>query len=841
MKLTSIEAIRYGGLENGCLTGLGDGLTVVLGPNESGKSTFTALTRHVLYGYPDKRTAERRYEPAAGGRHGRLLFADESGEWVVERTEGPKGGSVSVQALRGAERPALLSEITTGVSPQTFKVVFGFGLDELDDIEQGDTSEIVARLYAAGTGLAVNPIDVRAKLRARADELQTQVKSTRRANTIAQRLREAKERINELASKAADFSVDQRRMEELLHELEPLKAERDELEAEVAGLVAALQRARDAGARAMKQADDVAEIESRLEAIRRSVEALAVDDAALAAAPVAGAVLDELSGYRRRLEAISAADAEAAEARRQAASLGSLPAAAADSAEARAAVERWRDRLMESRAHARNTVQAAEAAETRAEKTAEVSAEASAQANAAAVPAARSTTVTIGWAMVAVGIVAVAAGAATGQWIAVGLGVVVAVAGSVLALRKPVQTVAAPVLSDDRARLIAEARAARELANKAEAQLAADEREWREWLTAQSLDASGDDPVAVRALLDALARRDQLDAEASRAMAVAAREREAADAWAARLFQVAAGLGLAVPEQPSIDGALELAARVRQSVQQAVQADSERKQLLVQLDSLSAERERLERQQADTRSVLSELTERLGVDDDELVPMLESRSALAKERLGEVRGRVEAVAGEAERIRGRLDTEGRDAAMARARQEHEGLRAEAAKAVDGYIVSALAVHLLDRARERYERERQPEMIRTAARVFAEMTEGRYTDVRVPLDGTGISVIADGGHVYDTSKLSRGTAEQLYLALRVGLIGSLGQTGSALPILMDDVIVNFDPERRRGAAMAVSELASHRQVVFFTCHPDTAQVLSDAVEGAKVVELARCTR
>jgi hypothetical protein len=58
---------------------------------------------------------------------------------------------------------------------------------------------------------------------------------------------------------------------------------------------------------------------------------------------------------------------------------------------------------------------------------------------------------------------------------------------------------------------------------------------------------------------------------------------------------------------------------------------------------------------------------------------------------------------------------------------------------------------------------------------------------------------------DTGRLSTGTAEQLYLALRLALIGQLGEIGAALPVLMDDVFANFDPERRAGAARRLPSL------------------------------------
>ena len=143
-----------------------------------------------------------------------------------------------------------------------------------------------------------------------------------------------------------------------------------------------------------------------------------------------------------------------------------------------------------------------------------------------------------------------------------------------------------------------------------------------------------------------------------------------------------------------------------------------------------------------------------------------------REELAAVRESYDTASREHAALSGKLNNEGRDDSMALARQALEGLRVKAATAADRYLVASLSVRLLDRARERFERERQPEVVRTAGRVFSAMTDGRYTDVRVPLDGSGVSVVTADGTIRTTEELSRGTAEQLYLALRVGLIGSL---------------------------------------------------------------------
>jgi uncharacterized protein YhaN len=55
--------------------------------------------------------------------------------------------------------------------------------------------------------------------------------------------------------------------------------------------------------------------------------------------------------------------------------------------------------------------------------------------------------------------------------------------------------------------------------------------------------------------------------------------------------------------------------------------------------------------------------------------------------------------------------------------------------------------------------------------------------------------------------------------------------------MDEVLVNFDPERAKAVASAIGDVATRRQVLVFTCHPETRGMMEEASPGARVVELA----
>ena len=89
---------------------------------------------------------------------------------------------------------------------------------------------------------------------------------------------------------------------------------------------------------------------------------------------------------------------------------------------------------------------------------------------------------------------------------------------------------------------------------------------------------------------------------------------------------------------------------------------------------------------------------------------------------------------------------------------------------------------------------------------------------------------------DPVHLSLGTCQQLYLSLRIALLLAADNVGRAIPILADDILVNFD-SRRRGAARALAELAKMRQVIMFTCHEEVVSVLREVSDATNVIELA----
>lgn len=149
---------------------------------------------------------------------------------------------------------------------------------------------------------------------------------------------------------------------------------------------------------------------------------------------------------------------------------------------------------------------------------------------------------------------------------------------------------------------------------------------------------------------------------------------------------------------------------------------------------------------------------------------------------------------------------------------------------------ALALDLLNQAKVRYEKTRQPQVFQAAGRMFSQITEGNYQGVEKPLESDEFRVVQGNGGFISPVQLSRGTREQLYLSMRFGLIEDYETRAEPLPIIMDDVFVNFDDTRREHVLDILRDFARDRQVIILSCHEHLVETYLKY--GAKQVELHR---
>ena len=125
----------------------------------------------------------------------------------------------------------------------------------------------------------------------------------------------------------------------------------------------------------------------------------------------------------------------------------------------------------------------------------------------------------------------------------------------------------------------------------------------------------------------------------------------------------------------------------------------------------------------------------------------------------------------------------------------------------------IAQQTLAQARAELQRRFAPRITRQAQKLMQAMTGGRYRRLTM---GEDFSLQAAAGQedvLHDVLWRSDGTADQLYLCLRLAVAQEL--TPEA-PLVLDDALVRFDDQRLAAAMQLLSELGREKQVILFTC-------------------------
>jgi uncharacterized protein YhaN len=151
------------------------------------------------------------------------------------------------------------------------------------------------------------------------------------------------------------------------------------------------------------------------------------------------------------------------------------------------------------------------------------------------------------------------------------------------------------------------------------------------------------------------------------------------------------------------------------------------------------------------------------------------------------------------------------------RKREEELKGEVVQLADRYAVDRLSMKLLTKARDEFQAHYQPRLIQGVSAAFAELTAGRYVRVFLEPGERELKVRSREGIERVAQALSRGTREQLYLAFRVAVVKDFSVGLGPLPLLLDDILVNFDHQRADAAIRVFSQLAERQQIIAFTCH------------------------
>lgn len=151
---------------------------------------------------------------------------------------------------------------------------------------------------------------------------------------------------------------------------------------------------------------------------------------------------------------------------------------------------------------------------------------------------------------------------------------------------------------------------------------------------------------------------------------------------------------------------------------------------------------------------------------------------------------------------------------------------------------ALAEELIEKQKllDMSSKDDRSHIIEDTSVYMKELTLGKYVEVTINDDQSGLSICDKDGKWFDTTKdrLSQATREQLYLALRISIADLFDEKSIIFPMFFDEALITWDKRRMKAVMRLLSKMSMHRQVIIFTCHDWLKDMISDYLIGAKII-------
>lgn len=176
---------------------------------------------------------------------------------------------------------------------------------------------------------------------------------------------------------------------------------------------------------------------------------------------------------------------------------------------------------------------------------------------------------------------------------------------------------------------------------------------------------------------------------------------------------------------------------------------------------------------------------------------------------------------------------------ARAEAQRQEAIAAMADAAEHYLRLQTAARLLKWSIEKFRETKQGPMLSKASTIFNGLTMDSFSRLLVDSEGDAPRLfgVRPSGEQVDVTGMSEGSRDQLYLALRLAALELQVEQGFTMPLIADDLFINFDDRRTAAGLKVLGDLSRSMQVVFLT-HHDHLVPLAKEVLGAdlNVVQL-----
>jgi uncharacterized protein YhaN len=234
---------------------------------------------------------------------------------------------------------------------------------------------------------------------------------------------------------------------------------------------------------------------------------------------------------------------------------------------------------------------------------------------------------------------------------------------------------------------------------------------------------------------------------------------------------------------------------------------------LVALDMARRQRGALEEADSAVRNARMqlEILPEMAAQKPVLTPDLPREDVEAQlQRIGETLQRLQS---RLDTVRGQLRSGGN---LSELEDERRQAREALTAAQQEYDALTLAMEALSQANLTLQNRFSPQLGAKAAEIFARLTGGKYQKVLLSRDFSLAAETADDPAHRDIQLLSQGTADELYLAVRLAICALVLPGETCAPLILDDALLSFDDTRCRAALDFLVEEGHRRQILLFTC-------------------------
>lgn len=243
MKIRKIVIYGFGKHENKTID-FTDGINVIYGHNEAGKTTIQQFIVQTLFGFPQKNSTQLRYEPKEGGKYGGQVHLHDEvhGNCIVERVQGKSSGDVTVYFEDGTQAgEEALKALLRQYDRASFESIFSFSLLQLQGFERMDETELSRTLLSSGTTGVDTLLRVEKKMEKEMGDLFKKTGRNPEMNLRAAELKEMEKELKHEQEQISAYTPKMNRIHEIEGEWKEAKRAYDALREKHRALEVALQ------------------------------------------------------------------------------------------------------------------------------------------------------------------------------------------------------------------------------------------------------------------------------------------------------------------------------------------------------------------------------------------------------------------------------------------------------------------------------------------------------------------------------------------------------------------------------------------------------------------------